>query len=331
MRALPGETNADASWPSIASASIAWRHIAGITIALKTLAAAEAISVGAVVLPALIWVMRAAIVAAVARFAALRFSEAISTIVTLWSILTIWPVVSLRPVAAIAVAVATFISIVVVGAIVAAIVASVLARLAIVVARLRGLRRWTVVEVALPARGWTADIALSAEIVAAVLVAELIAVASVRRSERVRTGGSVAERISAALAELLLAIRHDDAVVVLGVLEIVLSQHPVSRRQRVARQRDIFFGDVRWRTAQLYIRSSALETPRQWILRFAVVVIIVVTAAADVVTPASSAILLTLPHWLPFTSVGLLPLFKTVRSHKLIAHASPRAVHSAAL
>ena len=52
------------------------------------------------------------------------------------------------------------------------------------------------------------------------------------------------ERITAALADLLLAETHDDAVVVLGVLHVILSQHGIAGRQRITRQRHVFFGDM---------------------------------------------------------------------------------------
>ncbi len=42
----------------------------------------------------------------------------------------------------------------------------------------------------------------------------------------------------------LVAIGHDDAVVVFGVLQVVLRQHRIARRQRIARQRLVLLGDV---------------------------------------------------------------------------------------
>jgi hypothetical protein len=100
----------------------------------------------------------------------------------------------------------------------------------------------------------------------------------------------------------LLAIGHDDAVVVLSVLQIVLCEDTVAGRLRVARQLQILFCDVRWRSAHLNIGSIRLEAARQRVLAFAdMVVAPTATAAAAVVivATASTAVLLMLtwPHW----------------------------------
>ena len=73
-------------------------------------------------------------------------------------------------------------------------------------------------------------------------------------------------RVSAALLRHLLAITEDDAIVVLGVLQIILSKYRIARGQRVSRQRDILLGDVRGRATDFYVRSGALKAAHQGVL-----------------------------------------------------------------
>lgn len=94
-----------------------------------------------------------------------------------------------------------------------------------------GLHAW------LAAHAGTAD-----AIFVAVVITEIVAVIGTAKALRTRHTGI--ERIAAALADLLLAEAHDDAVVVLGVLHVILSQHGIAGRQRITRQRHVFFGDV---------------------------------------------------------------------------------------
>jgi hypothetical protein len=67
-----------------------------------------------------------------------------------------------------------------------------------------------------------------------------------------------------ALARLmhLLPVRHDDAAVVLRMLEIVLGKHRIARGLGVARKGDIFFRDMSGRTANLYVRPVRLKAAR---------------------------------------------------------------------
>ena len=58
--------------------------------------------------------------------------------------------------------------------------------------------------------------------------------------------------------QLLLAMRHDDAVVVLCVLEIVFSKHGITRRQRISRHRDVLLRDMRWSTPNFDVRPIGL-------------------------------------------------------------------------
>jgi hypothetical protein len=88
----------------------------------------------------------------------------------------------------------------------------------------------------------------------------------------------------AALRLQLLAIGHDDAAVVLGVLQIILRQHRIAGGLRIASERQIFLGDVRRGTPDLHIRAVGFETARKWIL------------ALPIPVAATAAILLSLPH-----------------------------------
>jgi hypothetical protein len=59
----------------------------------------------------------------------------------------------------------------------------------------------------------------------------------------------------ARVLHLLLAVRHDDAIVVLSVLQIVLSQYRITRRLGIARKRQVLLGDVRRRATNLNVWS----------------------------------------------------------------------------
>jgi len=101
----------------------------------------------------------------------------------------------------------------------------------------------------------------------ALVVAELVAVASIGAAKRVRAScPAIAERIDTALLRHLFAIAQDDAVIMFGVLQIIFRQHRIAGRQRIARQRNVLFRDVRGGTADLHIRTRALEAAHQGIL-----------------------------------------------------------------
>jgi hypothetical protein len=107
---------------------------------------------------------------------------------------------------------------------------------------------------------------LDAELIAVVFTG-LIAVAVTRPGKRMSAGRTViAERIHATLLRHLLAITQDDAIIMLGVLKIILSEHGVAGGQRITRQRNIFLGDMRWGATDLHVRTRALEAPHQGIL-----------------------------------------------------------------
>src|SRR5262245_20755097 len=60
----------------------------------------------------------------------------------------------------------------------------------------------------------------------------------------------------------LLAVSHDDPAIVLRVLKVILGKHRVARGLGVARQRDVFLGDMGGRTANLHVRPVRLKAAR---------------------------------------------------------------------
>jgi hypothetical protein len=97
----------------------------------------------------------------------------------------------------------------------------------------------------------------------------------------------------------------DDAVVVLGVLQVVFSHDTVTGALRVTRERRVFLGDVLGGTADLHVRARAVIGPGERVGTLPVmIVIVVVTTAATivvaagivVVTPTAALVLLSWPH-----------------------------------
>lgn len=121
----------------------------------------------------------------------------------------------------------------------------------------------------------------AAKIIALAIVAAIF-IAFSARTEADAVGG--VSGLPALRTELLLR-RHDDAIVMLGVLKITLRADQIPRRHRVARERSIFLGDMRGGAADFYIRAVRFEAAREWILRLAAT-----TAASPTI------ILLSLPH-----------------------------------
>lgn len=99
-------------------------------------------------------------------------------------------------------------------------------------------------------------------------------------------------RAAIELARLLhlLAIGENDAVVVLGVLQIVLGEDGIARGLRIAGERHVFLGDMSRRAADLGIWPGRFEASRQRILATPAIVLMVIVATA------STAVLLALPH-----------------------------------
>jgi hypothetical protein len=112
-----------------------------------------------------------------------------------------------------------------------------------------------------------------------------------------RTPHSVLD-VAAALRDLLLAEGHDDAIIMLGVLQIVLSQYRIAARLCVARQHDVLLCDMGRRAAQFDVRPRAFEASRQRVLTFAVLIAAIAAVIIVVATAAASAVLLSLPHGL---------------------------------
>jgi len=125
---------------------------------------------------------------------------------------------------------------------------------------------------------------IAAELVALVITVVVATLALL--AERTALHGI---RIAAHLLHLLLAIGHDDAGVMLRVLQVVLGEDGVAGGLGVTCQREILLGDMGGRAPDFHIRSVRFEAARQRILTFAVVV----------VTTAASTILLSLPHAIP--------------------------------
>jgi hypothetical protein len=86
----------------------------------------------------------------------------------------------------------------------------------------------------------------------------------------------------------LLPVGHDDAHVMLGMLQIIFCQHRIARRLSIARKRQILLGNVRRRAPDFHIRPVRLEAAAKRVVVFPVVV----------VPAAPTAILLSLPHCL---------------------------------
>jgi hypothetical protein len=88
-----------------------------------------------------------------------------------------------------------------------------------------------------------------------------------RRKARVHLGHIVVEigivlPIRALAIHRLLRRRHD-AEIVLGMLEVVLGHHRVTARLRIARQLEVFLGDMGGIAAHLHVRSIAFEIAGQ--------------------------------------------------------------------
>ena len=97
------------------------------------------------------------------------------------------------------------------------------------------------------------------------------------------------------LPELLLR-GGDQAEIMLSVLIIVFRRDRIARRVRVARELDVFLGDMRRRSANLDVGTVRFEHPRHGILVFAMIIIVVVII---VVAAAHALVVLNVSHGLP--------------------------------
>src|SRR5690606_15494437 len=86
----------------------------------------------------------------------------------------------------------------------------------------------------------------------------------------------------------------DDAIVMLGMLQIVLGHDPVARTVCVAGELRVFFRDLLCRTANLHVRAVALIVAGQGVGALAVLVLIRIVAAAAA-TAAHAPVLLLWP------------------------------------
>lgn len=80
----------------------------------------------------------------------------------------------------------------------------------------------------------------------------------------------------------LLLRREQDAIIMLGVLEVVLSRYRVARGLGVASELQVLLGDMLRRAADLDVRTIRLVAPLQRVRRFpvAIIVVVIVVAAA---------------------------------------------------
>jgi len=101
----------------------------------------------------------------------------------------------------------------------------------------------------------------------------------------------------AGLLSCLLTIGHNDPIVVLGVLQIILGQYWITGSKRITRQGHVLLSNVRRRTPDFNVRTVRFIAACQWI---------VVSLA---VTPTPSAILLSLPHSLPISTIPITSIF----------------------
>jgi hypothetical protein len=131
---------------------------------------------------------------------------------------------------------------------------------------------------------------------AAILVVERFAARYVagiaRRAMATHAAWAAIGELAASLLHLLLTVGEDDAVIVLGVLQIVLGQDRIARRVSVPGHRHVLLGHVRGRAPDLDVRAIALEAAGQGVLTLAAWIVAIVVSAA------TSAVLLSLPHGL---------------------------------
>ncbi len=97
-------------------------------------------------------------------------------------------------------------------------------------------------------------------IVCALVVAELLGIAILALRAHLRPVSAI--RTVARLLHLLLAVGHNDAIVMLGMLEIVLGKNRVTRQLRVARQRQVLLRDEIGCAPHFDVWTVGLKAPR---------------------------------------------------------------------
>lgn len=112
--------------------------------------------------------------------------------------------------------------------------------------------------------------------------------------------GAVRVRLPLLVHRQLRLRRHDQAIVMLGMLKIVFRLYAVAAGMRVARQLQVFFVDMSGRAANLHVWTVGVHRSPQDILRPMLVLVLMLlmmllAAAPTIVpTPAPLAVLLIL-------------------------------------
>ncbi|MBB3658997.1 hypothetical protein FHX15_004257 [Rhizobium sp. BK650] len=115
---------------------------------------------------------------------------------------------------------------------------------------------------------------------------------------------TITKIVAVVALEALLHLRlcgGNDAVIVLGVLQVIFSNDAVAGALGVTRELSIFLSDVLRSAADFHIGAGAVIGPGQRVSAFAVkIVVIVISTAAIVIvviaTPSTALILLSWPH-----------------------------------
>ena len=97
------------------------------------------------------------------------------------------------------------------------------------------------------------------------------------------------------LTTLLLGIGHDDAVVMLRMLQVILGQNGIAGRLRIAGERHVFFRTVMRRAAHFHIGPVRFPATREGVLLLAVATT-VISAATLVAIATTPVLLLSWPH-----------------------------------
>jgi uncharacterized protein YcbX len=183
---------------------------------------------------------------------------------------------------------------------------------AVVIAMLLGTR--TVAAVVRILAGVEAVLAAAAAFVAADFAVIVEAIAPVHLTVVVVT--LIRTITVLRLRRLELRLRgHDDAVVVLGVLQIALHGDNIAGGLRVARERRVFVGDMRRGAADLHVRAIRFKAPRE---RIGPLAVVAPAGPAILIVPHEPVLLLTVnfpirPDPTPLKGIGLSVLTPATR------------------
>jgi hypothetical protein len=120
-----------------------------------------------------------------------------------------------------------------------------------------------------------------------------------------------------ALAELLLR-RRDQAEIMFGVLVIIFRRDRITRSGRIARQLDIFIGDMVGRSADFHLRAVGFVNPGQRIMILAAAATAATTTSTHSVVLILMLVLMSVSHSSPVrdsSSCGLCRLLVHFRQH----------------